>query len=125
MTTSFRIRTPEEDIMRKNDQITPAEYGGQEAYDHFNTVLFGGALPDVFITYQRRAHTYGYFSADRFSERGGTLDTHELALNRDGFIDRTDKAICSTLVHEQVHVWQKVCGKRPKRGYHNRDGRGR
>jgi hypothetical protein len=35
--------------------ITPIEYGGlQEAYDHFNTELFGKSLPDVFITYQRR-----------------------------------------------------------------------
>jgi hypothetical protein len=38
--------------------ITPVEYGGpQEAYDHFNKELFEGALPDAFITYQRKAHS--------------------------------------------------------------------
>ena len=31
--------------------------------------LFGGALPDVFITYQRKANSVGYFSPDRFSGR--------------------------------------------------------
>jgi hypothetical protein len=44
--------------------ITPIEYGGlQEAFDHFNAALFNGVLPDVFITYQRKAHSNGYFSA--------------------------------------------------------------
>jgi hypothetical protein len=50
--------------------ITPIEYGGlQDAYDHFNAELFGGSLVDVFITYQRKAHSHGYFSPDRFSGR--------------------------------------------------------
>ena len=37
---------------KKSDAITPIEYSGlQAAYDHFNKELFGGQLPDVFITY--------------------------------------------------------------------------
>jgi hypothetical protein len=115
--------------MRKNVEsldeplaITPYEYGGlQEAYDHFNKELFEGALPDVFITYQRHAHSAGYFSPDRFSGRVGQFGKHELALNPDGFIDRTDKQITSTLVHEQTHVWQKAFGKSSPRGYHNKE----
>jgi hypothetical protein len=93
--------------------ITPIEYGGlQEAYDYSNKMLFGGALPDVFITYQRRAHSRGYFSADRFSGRGIKLGRHELALNPDTFIDRSDAQICSTLVHEQSHVsHHQITGK--------------
>jgi hypothetical protein len=64
----------------RKDAITPIEYGGlQEAYDHFNATLFEGALPDVFITYQRRANSGGYFAPDRFSGRAGTLARHELA----------------------------------------------
>jgi ribosomal protein S27E len=102
--------------------ITPVEYGGlQQAYDHFNRELFGGGLPDVFITYQRRAHSRGYFSADRFSARVGEFGKHELALNPDHFIGRSDEDICSTLGHEQCHVWQEVNGTAPKRAYHNKE----
>lgn len=105
----------------KQMAITPIEYGGlQEAYDFFNKMLFGGVLPDVFITYQRRAHTKGYFSADRFSGRGAKLGRHELALNPDTFIDRSDEQICSTLVHEQCHVHQhQIKGK--SSSYHDKE----
>jgi predicted SprT family Zn-dependent metalloprotease len=103
--------------------ITPVEYGGlQAAYDHFNAALFQGALPDVFITYQRRAHSSGYFAPDRFSSRIGDNDRHELALNPDGFIGRTNEDILSVLVHEQCHVWQHAIAGRPaKRGYHDKE----
>jgi predicted SprT family Zn-dependent metalloprotease len=101
--------------------ITPIEYGGlQEAYDYFNKALFGGALPDVFITYQRRAHSRGYFSADRFSGRGARFGRHELALNPDTFIDRSDEHICSTLVHEQCHARRhQIKGK--SSSYHDKE----
>jgi hypothetical protein len=102
--------------------ITPVEYGGlQEAFDHFNGALFGGALPDVFITYQRKANSFGYFSADRFSGRLGKFGKHELALNPDGFINQTDEQVTQTLVHEMVHVWQHAFGKPSARGYHNKE----
>jgi hypothetical protein len=102
--------------------ITPIEYGGlQEAYDHFNAALFGGALIDVFITYQRHAHARGFFSADRFSGREIAFGKHELALNPDTFLARSDEDICSTLVHEMVHCWQHVFGKPSKRRYHNKE----
>ena len=110
---------------RKADQplaITPVEYGGlQAAYDHFNTVLFDGALPDCFITYQRHAHSRGFFSLDRFAGRSSELGRSELALNPDAFIDRSDEQICSTLVHEMTHGWQYAFGKPSKRGYHNKE----
>src|SRR5262249_14852823 len=80
----------------RREAITPAEYSGlQEAYDHFNKELFGGKLPDVFITYQRKARSLGYFSADRFNGRLDKTGRHELALNPDGFIGNSDKEICS------------------------------
>jgi hypothetical protein len=102
--------------------ITPVEYSGlQMAYDHFNHFLFDGKLVDVFITYQRHARSYGYFSPDRFTGRLDADGRHELALNPDGFVGRTDAQICSTLVHEMVHVWQQQFGKPGSRGYHNKE----
>ena len=110
---------------RKADEplaITPIEYSGlQEAYDHFGRELFGGKLPDVFITYQRKAHSTGYFSPDRFSGRIGSFGKHELALNPDGFIGQSDEQVTQTLVHEMVHVWQHAFGTPSKRGYHNKE----
>jgi predicted SprT family Zn-dependent metalloprotease len=105
------------------DRITPVEYGGlQAAYDHFNAELFDGSLLDVFITYQRKPHSHGYFAADRFSGRGGgELRHHELALNPDAFIGQTDKQICQTLVHEMHHLWQHTGGKPAPRSYHNKE----
>ena len=106
----------------RKEAITPIEYGGlQQAYDHFNATLFEGALPDVFITYQRRANSTGYFSPDRFSSRTERSGQHELALNPDGFIGRSDQQIVQTLVHEMTHVWQQAHGKPPARGYHNQE----
>jgi predicted SprT family Zn-dependent metalloprotease len=102
--------------------ITPVEYGGlQQAFDHFNKALFDGALPDVFLTYQRKAHSFGYFSADRFSARGGEFRKHEVALNPDAFVGQTDQQVCQTLVHEQTHLWQHAKGTAPMRGYHDRE----
>jgi SprT-like family protein len=102
--------------------ITPVEYSGlQEAYDEFNKRLFGGKLVDVFITYQRHAHSRGHFSADRFAGRTAMGRKHELALNPDHFIGRSDADIAATLVHEMVHCWQQQYGKPGSRGYHNKE----
>jgi SprT-like family len=106
----------------KPTAITPIEYGGlQEAFDHFNAALFEGRLPDVFITYQRKANSSGYFSPDRFAGRVATFSRHELALNPDAFIGQTDEQIVQTLVHEMVHHWQQQFGTPSARGYHNRE----
>lgn len=103
--------------------ITPIEYGGlQRAYDHFNKVLFASELPDVFITYQRKANSMGYFSADRFAGRVDELGKqHELALNPDNFVNQTDLQICQTLCHEMTHAWQQACGEPPSHNYHDKE----
>jgi predicted SprT family Zn-dependent metalloprotease len=102
--------------------ITAVEYGGlQKAYDHFNTELFTGAIPDSFITYQRKANSAGSFSPNRFASRIGGSGKPELSLNPDGFIGQTDEQICQTLVHEMTHHWQHYCGRPPARSYHNKE----
>jgi predicted SprT family Zn-dependent metalloprotease len=55
---------------------------------------------------QRQSRSLGYFAADRFRSRRQKTPAHELALNPASFTNRTDAEIVSTLVHEQVHVWQ-------------------
>jgi hypothetical protein len=107
---------------QEREAVTLTEYGGlQIAYQHFNNTLFSGELPDVLLTYQRRAHSLGHFGGDRYSGRSGSDRVSEVSLNPDGFIDRTDEQIASTLVHEQVHVWQEQKGSAPKRKYHNKE----
>jgi hypothetical protein len=118
-------KSPTRVYERADDQpiaIMPIEYGGlQAAYDHFNAALFKGALPDVFITYQRKANFFGYFAADRFAGRIGKFGKHELALNPDAFINQSDEQVVQTLVHEMTHVWQHHHGKPAARGYHNKE----
>jgi predicted SprT family Zn-dependent metalloprotease len=122
--TKATPRKPRRTYQRVADErpITPVEYSGlQEAYDHFNRELFDGTLGDCFLTYQRQAHSSGYFSPDRFAGRTSKFNKHELALNPDAFINKPDESVCQILVHEQHHVWQQAHGTPSPRGYHNKE----
>lgn len=103
--------------------VTPAEYSGiQTAFDFFNAELFDGALKNVFITYQRRAHSAGHFAANRYADRSGDAQYHEISLNPDVFIGHTDEQNLQTVVHEMTHEWQREFGKdKPSRSYHNKE----
>jgi hypothetical protein len=91
------------------------------AYDYFNSVLFGAQLPDCLITMQRSRRSRGFFASERFGHRQRNTEiVDEIALNPTTFINRTDREICSTLVHEMVHQWQHHFGKPSRRGYHNK-----
>jgi hypothetical protein len=90
------------------------------AYDFFNNAMFRPVLPDCLITMQRSKRSRGYFVGERFGHRRGTEIVDEIALNPRTFIDRTDREIISTLVHEMVHLWQFHYGKPGRRGYHNK-----
>lgn len=101
--------------------ITKAEYTELErAYDFFNKRLFANSLPPVMITLQRHAKAKGYFAPQRFNHRKADQHAHELALNPDVFIGRSDEEILSTLAHEMAHVWQQEHGKAPRRSYHDK-----
>jgi hypothetical protein len=81
--------------------ITPINYSGlQSAFDNLDRVLFRGELPDVFIAYQRRAHSGEYFSPEWFADCINRDQRYEIALNPDGFIGRTNEFIISILLHE-------------------------
>lgn len=91
-----------------------------QAYEYFNKKLFDGKLPDCLITLNRKARTYGYYHHEKFQNRDDKSLLSEISLNPDGFNDREDIDILSTLVHEMVHVQQFYFGNPPRRGYHDR-----
>jgi hypothetical protein len=91
------------------------------AYDHFNRTLFGGSLGEAFINYQRKAGSGGHFAWKQYVARDDGTFYHEISLNPDGFIGRTDEFIASIFVHEMTHAWQHQHGKPSGRGYHNRE----
>src|SRR5262249_6473907 len=73
---------------------TKQEYSSfSQAYDFFSRELFSGDLPCCLITLQRRARTYGYYSAGMFNGRRSESLTDEIALNPATFKDRTDAEI--------------------------------
>ena len=92
----------------------------QEAYDFFNETLFGDQLPPCLILLHRKTGTHGYYWPEQFraiSNENQKLD--EIALNP-ATLDRGDRLVLSTLVHEMVHLWQRHFGKPSRNGYHNR-----
>jgi predicted SprT family Zn-dependent metalloprotease len=108
------------------DRLTSQQYlDFQAAFDHLNTELFSGGLPQTLITLQRHAKARGYFAPERFHARGGKERVHEIALNPDTFCDETDERILSTLAHEMAHLWQQVHGTPPRRCYHDREWAGK
>lgn len=121
------MKTKNSNVRYNNSRaVTPVEYRAfQTAYDFFNTELFNNSLPQVLITLHRRANSKGYFAPKRFKGRIDEASVHELALNPDVFASRTDEEILSTLAHEQVHAWQQVHGKAPRRAYHDREWAGK
>lgn len=92
----------------------------QQAFDHFNKALFGGALPHPLFTYQRRRNTYGYFAGARFRNEDGR-PADEIALNPALMAERPLKDVLATLVHEMVHQWQRHDGEPGRGRYHNRE----
>lgn len=123
------MATKRKSIVQSNP--TTQAYGSlQAAFDHFNRELFGGSLPHCLITMQRHAHSYGYFSGDRFTrahtrekQKGQAAD--EIALNPQYIAERSPEKVLSTLAHEMAHSWQHHHGKPPTRCYHDRQWAGK
>ena len=100
--------------MRKTKQAkalppTPTEQQFQalnKAYQYFNQVLFGGQLPGCILNFSRKKGTHGFMAPGRW-RRVGEQDytTHEISLTP-YTLYREPILVFSTLVHEQVHLWQ-------------------
>jgi SprT-like family len=89
------------------------------AYCFFNERLFEGRLPGALVTLQRKAHSYGYFSARRFVGRGeNPRVADEIALNPQYIRVSTPRDFLSTLVHEQCHQYEAHFSPHPSKGYH-------
>lgn len=78
----------------------------QDAYDHFNSVIFDGKLPQCMIVLSAEMRkAYGYYRHHPFKDKKEHA-VDEISLNPFTFAGRTDREIYSTLVHEMVHLWQ-------------------
>lgn len=97
----------------------------QQAFDHFNETLFlpifGRLLPHCIITLQRERRTFGYYSDERFVNRGEGGVVDEIAMNPSYFSIRPIEHTLSTLAHEMCHQYQRHFGNPGRRGYHNRE----
>lgn len=93
----------------------------EQAYNWFNERLFQGKLKRCVVLFHRKKSAHGYFWAKRWKVRDGEEQLHEIAINPDDLRDREVKHVLSTLVHEQVHLWQEDFGKPPKRAHHNKE----
>jgi len=95
----------------------------ETAYKYFNRFLFDNKLKPCLILMHRKRSALGYFWAKRWQQGEGEEAPvfHELALNPDHLKGRPIKDTLSTLVHEQVHLWQEDFGKPPKGPGHNRE----
>ena len=92
----------------------------QKAADHFNRELFGGVLPPCLITMQREKKTFGYFSHERWADKGNKR-TDEIAMNPAMFAVVPLVEILQTMAHEQCHQWQRHFGNPGRGRYHNKE----
>jgi predicted SprT family Zn-dependent metalloprotease len=87
-------------------------------YGYFNVTLFGGELPPCILNFSRKSkRNHGFFAPERWEGKEGIR--HEISLNPSTLKQRSARDVCSTLVHEMVHLWQAEFGK-PSKGHHNR-----
>lgn len=102
-----------------NAQFTVYNY----AYDFFNEALFDGLLPGVILNLSRHNKAAGFMAPFRWVPKNLHSNdelVHEISLNPE-ILHRDYVSVYSTLVHEQVHVWQFTHGHPSRNGYHNRE----
>lgn len=109
---------------QKKTLLTPTEAqftALNEAYKYFNTALFNGILPGCFLNFSRNRKSHGFFAPERWRRVGDEqYFTHEISLTPTTLY-REPKEVFSTLVHEQVHLWQWEFANSSRKGYHNKE----
>jgi hypothetical protein len=89
-----------------------------DLFDYYNSALFASELPECLMNLSRHGGARGFFVAGRWNDRKKNT-VHEISLNPDT-MNCADKKWHSTLVHEMVHLWEKVKGTASRRAYHNK-----
>lgn len=94
----------------------------QQAYDHFNLMLFEGILPEcILVLYSKERRIAGYFCAGQFVHLSGRV-CDSIAMNPQYFASRRIVEVMQTIVHEMCHAWQYHFGtNKSQRGYHNKE----
>lgn len=91
------------------------------AYQYFNQALFGGQLPGCILNFSRKKGTHGFMAPNRWRQIDEeAYSTHEISLTP-YTLYREPILVFSTLVHEQVHLWQFEFGNPTRNGYHNKE----
>jgi len=92
-----------------------------QAYQYFNQVLFDTQLPGCILTFSRKRNAHGFMAPGRWRRVDEEKhSTHEIALTHITLY-REPVKVFSTLVHEQVHLWQYEFGSPSRGGYHNQE----
>lgn len=112
---------------QKNKEVivpTPTEQqfnALNQAYQYFNRELFGGQLPGCILTFSRKRNAHGFMAPGRWRRVDEQEhSTHEIALTHITLYREPIK-VFSTLVHEEVHLWQFEFGSPSRGGYHNQE----
>ena len=97
-----------------------------KGYAFFNERLFQNQLPPVIFTLTRRKTCLGYFAGSEFKHIRSKNSMDEIAMNSMYMALLTDEKIWSTVVHEQVHVWQYHFSnysdrRKKRRAYHDKE----
>lgn len=91
------------------------------AYQYFNQKLFNNQLPGCILNFSRKKNTHGFMAPQRWRRVGEEeYSTHEISLTP-LTLYRPPIDVFSTLVHEQVHLWQWEFGSPSRSGYHNKE----
>jgi predicted SprT family Zn-dependent metalloprotease len=101
---------------------TGEQFGAyQLAYEFFNRVLFGNALPAVFLNFSRHNNSAGFYKPVGWCREAGgeVVIIPEISLNPDLLSVLSPRDVFAVLVHEIVHHWQFTAGKPSRLGYHN------
>ena len=72
------------------------------------------------IVLHRKRGAAGYYCFGQFAEIAGDSKVDEISLNPT-LLDRPERDVLATLVHEMVHLWQYHFGNPSRGGYHNRE----